>query len=104
MFELAVLNLQEVEARDRAESTGSSPSSSSVSAASSTTSLPHVEEGMAAAKREEWKIALKNASAKLDVALALFPNTVDLSSRLDSRITMLRDEIALKREWLSLVA
>ena len=104
MFELAVLDLKEMEARNEAESTGSSPSSSSVSAASSTMSLPRVKEGMAAAKREEWKIALKNASAKLDVALALSPNTVDLSSRLDSRIAMLRDEIALKRESLSLVA
>jgi hypothetical protein len=45
VFELAVLDLKEVEARDRAESVGSSPSSSSVSVASSTTLLPCVKEG-----------------------------------------------------------
>ncbi|KIK02787.1 hypothetical protein K443DRAFT_121801 [Laccaria amethystina LaAM-08-1] len=45
VFELAVLDLKEVEARDRAESVGYSPSSSSVSVASSTTLLPCVEGG-----------------------------------------------------------
>jgi hypothetical protein len=47
----------------------------------------------------------KNATALLDSAMSLSGSEVDLSSRLESRILMLRDEIALKREidaWRSL--
>jgi hypothetical protein len=49
-----------------------------------------------------WEKALASASEKLDRALAL-ANSVnaELSSRLDSRIAMLRDEIGTKREMLS---
>lgn len=46
---------------------------------------------------------LKSASVKLDKAMACSPNSVDLSSRLDSRVSMLRDEIAAKREALGIV-
>ena len=48
----------------------------------------------------EWTSALKRASERLDQALALAPQSVDLSSRLDTRISMLRDEIAMKREMV----
>ena len=41
-----------------------------------------------------------HAGWRLDRALALAPQSVDLSSRLDTRISMLRDEIATKREML----
>jgi len=44
-----------------------------------------------------WTEVLKAACVKLDLALDLATN-VDLSSRLDSRIAMLKDEIATKRE------
>jgi hypothetical protein len=49
-----------------------------------------------------WEKALASASEKLDRALAL-ANSVnaELSSRLDSRIAMLRDEIGTKREMLA---
>ena len=48
--------------------------------------------------RSTWADALKNANARLDVALDLSGSDVDLSGRLDSRIAMLRDEIAAKKE------
>ena len=47
---------------------------------------------------------LKGAIEKLDKALGLATQQVDLSSRLDSRIAMLKDEITLKREMLGIVA
>ncbi|TEB21864.1 mitochondrial outer membrane protein IML2 [Coprinellus micaceus] len=50
--------------------------------------------------KEEWEKAMKKAGALLDRAMALSPNSVDLSSRLDSRVSMLRDEMATKREAL----
>ena len=50
----------------------------------------------------DWARALKEASAKLDKAISISGSTVDLSSRLDSRINLLRDEIAFKREKLGL--
>ncbi|KAG7095511.1 hypothetical protein E1B28_006250 [Marasmius oreades] len=77
-FELAVLDLKEVEAIERSSS------------------RPEP-----AALRSQWLQALKIANEKLDKALGLAPNSVDLSSRLDSRITMLRDEIETKRRMLA---
>lgn len=53
-----------------------------------------------ATQRTAWLNTLKVASERLDQSLALAPQSVDLSSRLDTRISMLRDEIALKREML----
>ncbi|KAF6750566.1 mitochondrial outer membrane protein IML2 [Ephemerocybe angulata] len=50
----------------------------------------------------EWERALKGAGAKLEKAMALSPNSVDLSSRLDSRVSMLRDEIVAKRASLGI--
>jgi hypothetical protein len=46
----------------------------------------------------DWKKVLDDANKGLDHAISLAPSSVDLSSRLDTRIAMLRDEIATKRE------
>jgi hypothetical protein len=79
LFELAVLELKEAE----------------IAAAS--LASPREAKAM-------WTIALKDASRDLDQALALATsNNSDLSSRLDSRIAMLRDEIATKTETLGIV-
>ncbi|OCH93858.1 hypothetical protein OBBRIDRAFT_789896 [Obba rivulosa] len=79
LFELAVLELKEAELR---KEKGKEPM-------------------LANEAKEEWTTALKSASETLDKALALATQQVDLSSRLDSRIAMLRDEIALKKEMLA---
>ena len=50
--------------------------------------------------RARWDKVLKDATALLDSAMSLSGAEVDLSSRLESRIAMLRDEIALKREMV----
>ncbi|KAH9070953.1 hypothetical protein EDB83DRAFT_2365501 [Lactarius deliciosus] len=47
-----------------------------------------------------WRKVLKEAEALLDSAMSLSGSEVDLSSRLESRVAMLRDEIGLKREML----
>jgi len=52
-------------------------------------------------KKEIWMKAIREAEGRLEKALALATQQVDLSSRLDSRIAMLRDEIALKKEMLA---
>ena len=52
--------------------------------------------------REGWARALAEAGRRLDAALGLAGSEVDLSTRLDSRIMMLRDEIAAKREMLEM--
>lgn len=115
MFELAVLDLKEAEECDRvraaaASSAFSSPGPSPLKASMTVdTDLangdepdrlriprPHSkEEG-----KSNWVEALKSASHKLDAALGLATSSVDLSSRLDSRIAMLRHEIATKKDLL----
>ncbi|KAI0290652.1 hypothetical protein B0F90DRAFT_582157 [Multifurca ochricompacta] len=57
-----------------------------------------------AAQRERWVKVLKEAGSLLDSAVNLSGSEVDLSSRLESRIAMLRDEIGLKRELLGIGA
>lgn len=52
---------------------------------------------------DAWTRSLKSASVKLDQAFALATASTDLSSRLDTRIAMLREEIAMKREMLGIV-
>jgi hypothetical protein len=47
---------------------------------------------------------VKSARVKLDVAMDLSTNSVDLSSRLDSRIAILKDEITTKLEILGIHA
>ena len=50
--------------------------------------------------REAWKRVLKDASEKLDKAMSLSGQSIDMSSRLDMRVSMLRDELATKREMV----
>ncbi|CUA75866.1 Mitochondrial outer membrane protein IML2 [Coprinopsis cinerea okayama7 len=52
--------------------------------------------------RDKWQAALKAATAHLDQAAARSNANVDLSSRLDSRIVLLRDEIEVKSLALGL--
>ncbi|KAG5650191.1 hypothetical protein H0H81_000362 [Sphagnurus paluster] len=86
MFELAVLDLKEVAAKDEHDRIGGGRGS------------VH-----GAVKRlTEWDRVTKAALKKLDAALALAGSAVDLSSRLDSRVSILRDEIATKREMLGI--
>ncbi|KAH9066161.1 hypothetical protein EDB87DRAFT_691104 [Lactarius vividus] len=56
-----------------------------------------VQDGTSLAR---WRKVLKEAEALLDSAMSLSGSEVDLSSRLESRVAMLRDEIGLKREML----
>lgn len=80
LFELAVLDLKEMEASGSAK------------------------EGGPTAHTDAWERTFKAALEKLDKALSLATQQVDLSSRLDSRIAMLKDEIILKKEMLGLTA
>ncbi|KAG8746511.1 hypothetical protein FRC10_004645 [Ceratobasidium sp. 414] len=54
------------------------------------------------ANRDRWATALKAATTHLDQAVARGGAGVDLSSRLDSRIALLRDEIEVKMQTLGL--
>lgn len=86
MFELAVLDLKETEAgtRERTKAGQYGTGSSSES------------------EKDAWASSLKNATAKLDQAFALATASTDLSSRLDSRIAMLKEEIAMKKEMMGI--
>ena len=82
LFEMAVLELKEADAATTNTASSASP----------------------AETKTTWTVALKKAGAVLDQALALaMSNNADLSSRLDSRIAMLRDEIAMKKEMIGIV-
>jgi len=56
--------------------------------------------GLGETARARWVKVLKEAERLLDAAVDLSGSEVDLSSRLESRVAMTRDEIALKREVL----
>ena len=56
--------------------------------------------GLGETTRARWVKVLKEAGALLDAAVGVSGSEVDLSSRLESRIAMTRDEIALKRDML----
>jgi hypothetical protein len=56
--------------------------------------------GLGETTRAHWTRALKEAGGLLDTAMGISGSEVDLSSRLESRVAMLRDEITLKREML----
>ena len=56
--------------------------------------------GLGETTRARWVEVLKEAGALLDAAVGLSGSEVDLSSRLESRVAMMRDEIALKRDML----
>ena len=88
LFELAVLDLKVVEADERAGKFSPETNKGEVSPAG--------------VKR--WEEATKSAMAKLDKAMSISGKEVDLSSRLDSRVMMLKDEMALKREMLMSLA
>ncbi|CAL1705498.1 unnamed protein product [Somion occarium] len=75
-FELAVLDLKQINARIGSDNI------------------------LDEAKRVTWLKAFKNADEKLDHALSISGQSIDLSSRLGMRIAMLRDEIALKKELI----
>ncbi|KAG6911431.1 hypothetical protein DXG01_016528 [Tephrocybe rancida] len=85
MFELAVLDLKEVEAADVDKAAGGAAG---------------VHE--AVKRLTEWDRVTKTAGKKLDAAMALAGSSVDLSGRLDSRVSMLKDEIASKRGALGI--
>ncbi|KLO11975.1 hypothetical protein SCHPADRAFT_876147 [Schizopora paradoxa] len=59
-------------------------------------------ESSASVSAQEWTEALKSTEEKLEKAISLSGNNIDLSSRLDSRANMLRGEIALKKEMLGI--
>ena len=119
LFELAVLELREAQRGER-EDVGEGEGEGEGESGSGTSSS---EEGHAGggggvrelrlrvdalalglggqpAARARWEKVLKDATALLDSAMSLSGAEVDLSSRLESRIAMLRDEIALKREMI----
>lgn len=85
LFELAVLDLKEVEAEERNGKSSSEPNEGKLSPT-----------GV-----ERWEEAIKSATTKLDKAMNISGKDVDLSSRLDSRVMMLKDEMALKRKMLT---
>ncbi|KAF8638147.1 hypothetical protein AX17_002420 [Amanita inopinata Kibby_2008] len=114
MFELAVLDLRELDAK-MSEQPSSDGMGDGILAAAVTTALEDLKlkEGgdvgdsgtgqSLTLQQQEWANVLKAAEEKLDQALAWSPQSVDLSSRLDSRISMLKEEIATKREMLGIV-
>lgn len=81
-FEIAVLDLKEADASLGAGGNGSE------------------KVLLSEQDRAAWVKVLKKAGERLDQALSLSPQSIDMSSRLDSRITMLRDEIGTKREMV----
>ena len=78
LFEMAVVDLKEMDAVQNALAEGSKA---------------YVPEGT-----RTWEDVLYAADCKLNEVLKLSSRTVDLSSRLDSRVTMFKEEIRKKRE------
>ncbi|CCL99980.1 uncharacterized protein FIBRA_02005 [Fibroporia radiculosa] len=95
LFELAVLELREAQARVEGVP------GLDVQAGETHASMPKVSD---AEKKDVWAGAMREAEARLEKALSLATQQVDLSSRLDSRIAMLKDEIAMKKELLASAA
>jgi hypothetical protein len=112
MFEMAVLDLKVVEAREeRAAVAKEARDAEKEKLVVDVDLMPEKEVenmttrvgGWKGTGNDEWERALASASEKLDIALSLATSAVDLSSRLDSRVTMLRDEIVAKREVLGMI-
>lgn len=103
MFELAVLDLKELEAAQRDDSDLDASEGRRESESVTQTTKP-AKSDRVTDWNTAWVNALQSASAKLDTALGLATGTTDFSSRLDSRIAMLRDEIAIKRGMLNILA
>jgi hypothetical protein len=99
MFEMAVLDLKVVEAREERAAVAEEAGDAEKEVENMTTRVG----GWKGTGNDEWERALASASEKLDIALSLATSAVDLSSRLDSRVTMLRDEIVAKREVLGMI-
>ena len=119
LFELAVLELREAQRGER-EGEGEGEGEGESGSGSGTSSSEEGHAGGGGGVRElrlrvdalalgiggqpearaRWEKVLKDATALLDSAMSLSGAEVDLSSRLESRIAMLRDEIALKREMI----
>ena len=98
MFEMAALDLKEMETSctadgDKAEMEDEhcekQEEENSFSCSSGDAGEP--------TQKRDWEHVLREAEKKLDTAIALSPREVDLSSRLDSRISLLREEIRKKR-------
>ena len=105
LFELAVLELREAQHAERegasgGSGTGSEGSSEEEGYGGRELRLRVDALALSGSARARWMKVLKDAAALLDSAMSLSGAEVDLSSRLESRIAMLRDEIALKREML----
>lgn len=75
-FELGVLELRIVELKER--------------------------DGNVSNPKEEWGKALKAAETRIEESLALIASGVDLGNRLDTRINMLKDEMAAKKEMVGI--
>jgi hypothetical protein len=108
MFELAVLDLKEAEDRQRKRVTttvivvdGDAEKKRPLVNGDDNTKLIGDEDEEEEMKRV-WSEVLEAACVKLDKALELATNSVDLSSRLDSRIAILKYEISTKRELLGI--
>ncbi|EIW74024.1 hypothetical protein CONPUDRAFT_113920 [Coniophora puteana RWD-64-598 SS2] len=99
MFELAVLDLKEVQAKEE-EMALETPPEIQLNGVAAEVVVDGEPVLAVPAGAGVWALALKGASEKLDAALALATRDTDLSSRLDSRITMLRGEIATKKEMV----
>lgn len=52
--------------------------------------------------KKVWRRRIEEAGEMLDAAMGLAGSEIDLSTRLDSRIVMLRDEIRAKKEALGI--
>jgi hypothetical protein len=100
MFELAVLDLKEAEA---AEKLGGDMLSVNGAEKAQGGGESEKSPGIGGEVVKRWTQVLKDATQKLNSALALATGSTDLSSRLDSRIVMLREEIATKREMLGII-
>jgi hypothetical protein len=107
LFELAVLELREAQRLEHEHEHEREPSNSGSSEEEEgyvgrelRLRVDALALGLDGPARALWDKVLKDATALLDSAMSLSGSEVDLSSRLESRIAMLRDEIALKREML----
>ncbi|KAJ6613668.1 outer membrane protein Iml2/Tetratricopeptide repeat protein 39 [Mycena sp. CBHHK59/15] len=99
LFELAVLDLKEAEAGEGAGVEGPDGGGEKEGGGEK----DRDGKGKGQVGKAGWARVLARADAKLDGALGIAGKSdIDLSSRLDSRIALLRDEIAAKRRMVGL--
>lgn len=97
MFELATLDLVEAESvANPTSSTRPDPPTPNLSTVNN--AMPSLEPSV----KEIWKKALNSSTAKLDQVTGLAANVPAMASRIESRISMLRDEIGYKKVDLGL--